>query len=69
MAAFDQTRTYSDGYALSTRVYVSVLHLIEAVADWRDAGQTRKTLSALSDRELDDIGLARSDISRVSGFR
>ncbi|MEQ5871501.1 DUF1127 domain-containing protein [Sagittula sp. NFXS13] len=35
-------------------------------ARWKDARATRKILSALSDRELDDIGLARSDIDSVS---
>ena len=35
-----------------------------AFAAWFDARATRKTLSQLSDRELDDIGLERSDIGR-----
>jgi uncharacterized protein YjiS (DUF1127 family) len=29
---------------------------------WNDARVTRKSLSKLSDRELDDIGLCRGDI-------
>jgi len=33
---------------------------------WNDARVTRKALSALSDRELDDIGLCRGDIERIS---
>ena len=35
------------------------------IAAWNDARGTRRALSALSDRELDDIGLIRSDIVRI----
>lgn len=37
-----------------------------AITAWRDARATRAALSQLSDRELDDIGLTRSEIDRVS---
>ena len=40
--------------------------LSAAFQDWNDARVTRKALSALSDRELDDIGLCRGDIDRIS---
>ncbi|ETA51108.1 DUF1127 domain-containing protein [Ponticoccus alexandrii] len=33
---------------------------------WNDRRLTRKTLMALSDRELDDIGLNRGDIETVA---
>lgn len=33
---------------------------------WSDVRETRRQLSALSDRELSDIGLARGDIERVA---
>lgn len=36
-----------------------------AVVAWNDARVTRKALSRLSDRELDDIGLTRSDIDTI----
>lgn len=39
--------------------------LMTLISDWRSARQTRKALMALSDEELDDIGLARSDIERI----
>nr|WP_246107319.1 DUF1127 domain-containing protein [Puniceibacterium confluentis] len=39
---------------------------IGAVAAWNDARVTRKSLSRLTDRELDDIGLTRSDIESVA---
>ena len=37
-----------------------------ALQSWNDARLTRNSLAALSDRELDDIGLNRGDIERVS---
>lgn len=40
-------------------------NMIEAIRAWNDARVTRKELSRLSDRELDDIGLARGDINRI----
>ncbi|MCA0919452.1 DUF1127 domain-containing protein [Pseudooceanicola nanhaiensis] len=43
--------------------------LLAAISDWNDARVTRNALSKLSDRELDDIGLTRGDIDRVSVFR
>lgn len=36
-----------------------------ALRDWNDARLTRKSLSQLSNRELDDIGLIRGDIETV----
>ena len=32
---------------------------------WKEAYQTRQALSRLSDRQLEDIGLDRSDIARI----
>ena len=37
-----------------------------AILSWRNRRATRKALAELSDRELDDIGLNRSDINRVA---
>ncbi|MTH62167.1 DUF1127 domain-containing protein [Paracoccus litorisediminis] len=36
------------------------------VSAWNDARITRRELSQLTDRELSDIGLTRSDIERVA---
>lgn len=36
------------------------------VASWNDARLTRKALSKLTDRELDDIGLTFADIDRIA---
>ena len=37
-----------------------------SVVDWNDARVTRNALSALTDRELEDIGLVRGDIDQVA---
>lgn len=36
-----------------------------AVSDWNDRRLTRKALSQLTNRELDDIGLIRGDVDRM----
>jgi uncharacterized protein YjiS (DUF1127 family) len=38
-------------------------------AAWNDARVTRNSLSKLSDRELDDIGLCRGDIEDIATGR
>ncbi|MFA3920081.1 DUF1127 domain-containing protein [Ruegeria hyattellae] len=38
---------------------------LRSVADWNEARQTRKELSALSDAQLDDIGLTREQIALI----
>lgn len=43
--------------------------IVAALAAWNDARVTRKSLSKLSDRELDDIGLCRGDIDSVAAAR
>jgi uncharacterized protein YjiS (DUF1127 family) len=43
-----------------------VTKLIETVLAWNDARVTRNALAKLSDRELNDIGLTRYDIDRVT---
>lgn len=39
--------------------------LINAFVAWNELRRTRKALSRLSDRELDDIGLSRGDIDHM----
>ncbi len=64
MAAFDTTRPVA---ALSAgRVSNFIANSIGAFAAWNDARQTRNSLSKLSERELNDIGLIASDIEKVS---
>jgi uncharacterized protein YjiS (DUF1127 family) len=59
MTAIDTTRP-----ALAHAGMVSRLGAL--LADWNDARITRKALSKLSDRELDDIGLCRGDIYDIT---
>lgn len=40
--------------------------LAAAFTAWNDARVTRNELARLTDRELDDIGLTRSDIDRIA---
>jgi uncharacterized protein YjiS (DUF1127 family) len=39
------------------------------VVDWRKSRRARSELHALSDRDLHDIGMSRSDIERVASRR
>lgn len=58
--AFRST-TVKSGFSLSS--------LVGFFAAWNDARMTRKTLSSLSARELDDIGLVRGDIDAIANGR
>jgi len=50
----------------STASVLGGLHrLVNAFFTWNDTRRTRKALSQLSDRELDDIGLSRGEIDRI----
>lgn len=40
---------------------------VRAITTWRRARRTRETLANLSDEQLADIGVARHEISDVSG--
>ena len=44
-------------------------HAVAAVSRWNDVRATRKALSALSDHELDDLGLCRGDIEAIATRR
>lgn len=66
MAAFDTTRTAYGSVMAVSRFSAFVADLFASVVAWNDARITRKSLSALTDRELDDIGLLRSDIDGVA---
>jgi len=64
MAVFETTRPTADLFA--GRLTHFVADLLGVVATWNDARITRNSLSKLSARELDDIGLSRGDIDLVS---
>ncbi|WP_306115433.1 MULTISPECIES: DUF1127 domain-containing protein [unclassified Roseovarius] len=61
MAVIDTTRTH----AATGLVGHTVAKVIAAVSTFFETRATRKALSQLSDRELDDIGLNRGDIERI----
>lgn len=68
MAYFTQTRPVAEG-VFGKATGFSFADLVARLIAWNDARQTRKVLSALSDRELDDIGLTRSDIEDIATGR
>ncbi len=64
MASLNSTRTNpaltgSIGFGLFTSI-------VSRLGTWNDARITRKSLSQLSARELDDIGLCYGDIDTVA---
>jgi uncharacterized protein YjiS (DUF1127 family) len=50
----------------STSILSLFSGMFSAMAAWNDARITRKSLSKLTARELDDIGLCRGDIDVIS---
>lgn len=64
MAALDFSRTAPTANPFA-RVGAFVSATYGALIHWNEARQTRNALSALTDRELDDIGLVRGDIENV----
>ncbi len=64
MAAFDTSRPV---YGLSAgRITSFFVNAFGVVAAWNDARVTRKSLSKLTARELDDIGLNYGDIENIA---
>lgn len=64
MAAFDTTRP-AVGLSFG-RISSFFNSMFGAIAAWNDARITRKSLSKLSARELDDIGLCYGDIDTIA---
>lgn len=62
MALYDMPRSQTGGSVIGAR-FVSV---VNAVIAWNDARVTRKSLSTLTNRELEDIGLVRGDIDVIA---
>jgi uncharacterized protein YjiS (DUF1127 family) len=65
MAAVETTRPAPFGAITTYRAIHALSNAVSMVAAWNDARITRKVLSKLSDRELDDIGLCRGDIEFI----
>ncbi|AXI45689.1 hypothetical protein C1J03_06365 [Sulfitobacter sp. SK012] len=68
MASFDTTRPTYDSAPVAARFFGIFGRAFGSMIEWNDARVTRNALSALTDRELEDIGLYRSDIDRIAGF-
>ncbi len=65
MAAYETSRPAPFGAISIFRAIQGVGSAFDTLAAWNDARVTRKALSKLSDRELDDIGLCRGDIEMI----
>lgn len=65
MAAYETSRAAPFGAISIFRFVQYVTDATATVAAWNDARVTRKALSKLSDRELDDIGLCRGDVDLI----
>ena len=65
MAVFEYSRSVSEGASIFNRVSSFAYHLASRVIAWNDARMTRRALSRLSDRQLEDIGLTRGDVNRL----
>lgn len=65
MAAFETSRPAPFGAISIFRAVQGVSTMLDMVAGWNDARITRKALSRLTERELDDIGLCRGDIEMI----
>lgn len=64
MAAFETSRPATG--LVGGRVSSFLSTIVAEFAAWNDARVTRKALSKLTDRELDDIGLTRGDIEMIA---
>ena len=62
MAVIDYSRSASSARPFA-RAFAA---LFATLVTWNEARQTRKALNALTDRELEDIGLVRGDIERIA---
>ncbi|PSL19980.1 DUF1127 domain-containing protein [Shimia abyssi] len=62
MATYDNVYTPS----FSGRIGQGIAHTVAAFSAWNTSRATRKALRALTDRELDDIGLSRADVDVLS---
>jgi len=64
MAVLDYSRA-ATGTSPFARLTALISATYGALVQWNEVRQTRKALSALTDRELNDIGLARGDIHTI----
>lgn len=65
MATYETSRTAPLGAITVFRLVQSVSNIASVFQIWNAGRVTRKALSKLSNRELDDIGLCRGDIDMI----
>lgn len=65
MATLDTNRSYTDATIVGT-ISRFIAGIFTTLVSWNDARITRKSLSGLSNRELEDIGLTRADIDTIA---
>ncbi|MGA0540867.1 DUF1127 domain-containing protein [Neotabrizicola sp. VNH66] len=65
MAAIETSRPAPFGAITTYRAINGLSGVFASLKGWNDARLTRKALSKLTDRELDDIGLCRGDIEML----
>ena len=66
MALIDTQNPLVGPANFAARIGAVFVSASRVAADWRHTHSTRKALEALSDSELDDIGLTRADIARIA---
>lgn len=64
MASIDTSRPFAT--PAGAGLVAALQRGLAAVQAWNDARITRRALSRLTERELDDIGLCRGDIDRIA---
>ena len=65
MAVYDLQHSHASTGGVS-RLSAVFTAIVGGVIAWNEARLTRNALGALSDRELEDIGLCRGDIDDVA---
>jgi uncharacterized protein YjiS (DUF1127 family) len=66
MAVTETTHSHAGGRPFGARFAKLVARGIAAIAARHEARVTRRALSKLTDRQLSDIGLVRSDIELIA---
>ncbi len=65
MAMYESHRASALSLEISVGVSRFISSIVNGVADMRAAHRTRLALSNLTDAQLDDIGLCRSDVNAL----
>ncbi len=65
MASYESSRAAPFGAISIFRAVQGVGDVFSSINAWNKGRKTRSTLAALSNRELDDIGLCRGDIEMI----